>query len=73
MQKITSGFITSAWQDKMEVGLDKRVKRKTIEINKILFKPPSHAMTAVRPRKAGAGAVLHLELWHNENTTSILM
>lgn len=50
-QKITSGFITSAWQEKMDVVLDKRVKRKMIEINKILFKPPSITMTAVKPEK----------------------
>lgn len=51
LQKIISGFITSAWQEKIEVVLYKRVKRSMIEINKILFKPPSSVMTAVKPEK----------------------
>lgn len=35
----------------MEVCLDKRVKRKMIEINKIPFQPPNIAVTAVKPEK----------------------
>lgn len=42
LQKITSGFITSAWQEKMEVVLNKRVKRKMTEINKILLSSLNH-------------------------------